>query len=77
MFVPLMVCAMQENGEDADHILIHCQFAQELWIIMFNMFGIMGALSRKWVDVIAIKWSFKQSDSVSKCIWRLIVLAIA
>ena len=63
--------------EDIDHILIHCQFAQDLWIKMFNLFGLVGAMPKRWVDVIAIKWSFKQSGNMSKCIWSLMVLAIA
>ena len=67
----------RKNGEDIDHILIYCQFAQELWIRLFTLFGIVGALPRRWADVIAIKWSFKQSGNMSKCIWRLMVLAIA
>ena len=44
---------------------------------MFNLFGLVGALPKRWVDVIAIKWSCKQSGNISKCIRRLIVLAIA
>ena len=74
---PFWCVLCKKYGEDIDHILLHCQFAQVLWIRLFDLFGLVGALPRRWAEVIAIKWSFKRSGSRSKCIWRLLLMAVA
>ena len=73
-FSPSWCVLCKDHGEDIDHILLHCKFVRLLWN---RLFGFMGVLPRRWAEAVNIKWSFKQSGSKFKCIWRLLLMAVA
>ncbi|KAM7509746.1 hypothetical protein LguiB_008621 [Lonicera macranthoides] len=50
-----MWCVLcKRDGEDIDHIPLHCTFVQKVWSLIFEMFGLVGAFPKKWADFIAL-----------------------
>ena len=33
-------CMCKLGGESVNHLLLHCKFAQELWNMVFTLFGV-------------------------------------
>ncbi len=54
MFVVLIgaVCG-RISGETADHLLLHCAFASELWSMVFCLFGLQWVMPERVVDFLA------------------------
>jgi hypothetical protein len=44
-------CMCKRSGESVDHLL-YCSFAQELWSMIFGLFGVNGS----WHVVFRIFW---------------------
>jgi hypothetical protein len=41
-------CMCKVHGESVNHLLLHCSVAQELWSLIFSMFGIAWVMPRVW-----------------------------
>ena len=39
------------DGESVDHHLLHCPYAQELWDMIFALFGIHWVMPKRVIDV--------------------------
>lgn len=39
-------CMCKSNGENVNHLLLHCSVAQELWMLVFALFGISWVMPR-------------------------------
>ena len=63
--------------DNVDHILLHCNFVNDVWVRIFEMFGVVGAFPKSWAEFIIIKWTFKHNSKKLKLIWRFAVLALA
>ena len=62
-------------NENIDHILLHCEFVKIVWSKALEVFGLIGALPKRWCDFEIINWQFrKQSKKVKQ---RFTVMAIA
>ena len=66
----------KRSGENIYHILLHCAFVQKVWVLIFELFGLVGAFPRRWADFIALKWQFKEGNCKMKGLWRVTALAM-
>ena len=70
----------RSNGETANHLLLHCGKAFQLWSLVFRSFGISWVLPRSIADMLFDWWNWlgKHSSRVwnlaslclMRCIWR-------
>ena len=40
-------CVCKRNGETIDHLLLHCPVSQELWNMLFTIWGRVGLFFNK------------------------------
>ena len=65
------------DDENIDHILLHCGFVRRIWAGLFESFGIVGVIPRKWHEFVELKWHFDKGRYKQKVLWRFAVLAAA
>jgi hypothetical protein len=58
-------------GESVDHLKIHCEYARELWSLIFCMFGISWVMPRK-VSALLHCWRRKGSAHGMNIVWNAI-----
>ena len=58
-------------GESMDHLMIHCEYARELWSMIFCLFGIVWVMPRK-VSGLLDCWRRKGSSHGLNTIWNAI-----
>jgi hypothetical protein len=46
-------CMCKKSGKLLDHLFLHCDVARELWIMVFQMFGIEWVMPKRVVDLLA------------------------
>ena len=61
----------KSNGESVNHLLLHCSVAQELWSLIFALFGIAWVMPRGVVDLLSC-WSGRFGNPESGAIWKAI-----
>ena len=59
------------NGESVNHLLLHCPIAQDLWNLVFILFGISWVMPRG-VEELFECWSGKRGNSESGAIWKAV-----
>ena len=64
-------CMCKEDGESIDHLFLHCNAANELWQLVFSMFGIWWAMPYHVVDLLAC-WTGHTCKTSSAAIWGVI-----
>jgi hypothetical protein len=64
-------CMCKDHGESVNHLLLHCSVAQELWELIFSMFGVAWVMPRGVVDLLSC-WSIKSGKTESAAIWKTI-----
>jgi hypothetical protein len=64
-------CMCKTNGESVNHLLLHCPIAQDLWNLVFILFGISWVMPRGVEDLFAC-WSGKRENSESGAIWKAV-----
>ena len=47
-------CMCKRCGEFADHLLLHCPIAYELWTIVFYLFGLQWVMPKGVIDLFAV-----------------------
>ena len=62
----------KRNGETVEHLLLHCQVAQELWNMVCTLFGVHWVILRSVVELVA-NWSGKFNRLWIKVLWRIIL----
>ena len=62
----------KRNGETVEHLLLHCQVAQELWNMVCTLFGVHWVMLRSVVELVA-NWSGKFNRLWIKVFWRIIL----
>jgi hypothetical protein len=63
-------CGMcKRDKETVDHLLIHCEWAQVLWNVFFNRFGLAWTMPRGVVDLLQCWGSGGQSRSA--VVWKM------
>jgi hypothetical protein len=45
-------CLCKEDGENIDHLFLHCTVARELWSSVFILFGVSWVMPRRVVDLL-------------------------
>jgi hypothetical protein len=40
-------CLCKKNGESIDHLLLHCEVARDLWVSIYNLFGVVWVMPRQ------------------------------
>ena len=64
-------CLCKINGETADHMLLHCPYAKEVWDMVFGMFGVHWVMPRKTINLLAFwqgNFGRHQHFEIWKCI---------
>ncbi|KAM7477124.1 hypothetical protein LguiB_024367 [Lonicera macranthoides] len=70
-------CVMcNQNDENIDHILLHCGFVRRIWTGLFEAFGVIGAIPRKWSEFIELRWYFDKGKNNQKVLWRFVVASM-
>ena len=62
------------NGENADHLLLHCPVAVVLWSWIFQAFGVHWVLSGKVADLLFSWWN--GLGRYSSDIWNIVHLCL-
>ena len=64
-------CLCKSSGESTDHLLLHCDFVQAFWSLIFCLFGLNWVMPAQVVDLMAC-WmgAFRKSQVAG--IWGLI-----
>jgi hypothetical protein len=64
-------CMCKEDGETVDHLLLHCDFAKELWDMVFVLFGLHWVMPRRVIELFACwQGNFGRHQHIN--IWRAI-----
>ena len=62
-------CMCKSSGESVNHLLLHCPLAQDLWNLVFTLFGISWVMPRGVEDLFAC-WSGIRGNLNSGAIWK-------
>ena len=56
-------CKCKRSGESIDHLLLHCPVAQEIWWLIFSLFGV------QWVynTILALGTCYKERRCNTLC----------
>uniref|UniRef100_A0A2N9J333 Reverse transcriptase zinc-binding domain-containing protein n=1 Tax=Fagus sylvatica TaxID=28930 RepID=A0A2N9J333_FAGSY len=46
-------CMCKESGESISHLLMHCSAAREVWLFIFNIFGIQWVMPSGVLDLLS------------------------
>ena len=47
-------CMCKTRGESANHLLLHCPIAYELWTMVFYLFGLQWVMPKGVIDLFAV-----------------------
>jgi hypothetical protein len=64
-------CLCKMDGESVDHLLLHCAYANELWDLVFAMFGISWVMPARVRDLFDC-WLGKMGKYPIHMIWRAV-----
>ena len=64
-------CMCKAGGESANHLLLHCPVAGELWNMIFSLFGVPWVMPRGVVDLL-YRWNGCLGRSEARKIWKAI-----
>ena len=71
LLIPPSWCILcKHDNESNDHLLLHCQFAQNLWARVFKEFEVIGALPQSWYDFLSVHWCLNGRRKKAKFLWR-------
>ena len=45
-------CLCKKSGESIDHLLLHCEVACDLWVSIYNLFGVVRVMPRRVIDIL-------------------------
>ena len=62
-------------GESIDHLLLHCEVANEIWNVFFQLFGVSWVMPRKVSDILE-SWRGQLGNRHVLCVWRLVPLCV-
>jgi hypothetical protein len=68
-------CMCKKIGESIDHLLLHCEVAQELWSYVLSQFGVEWVMSR-WVSDLLTSWGAVCGGGPTREVWRMVLLCI-
>jgi len=46
-------CMSKKSGENIDHLLLHCEVARALWVLIYSLFGLEWIIPQIAVDLLA------------------------
>jgi hypothetical protein len=64
-------CLCKESGESPDHLLLHCKVAQELWDLVFVLFGVQWVTPRTILDLFS-SWQGPSGSRMTTMVWRVV-----
>ncbi len=64
-------CMCKSGGELVNHMLLHCNVAQELWNMILILFGVFWVMTRDVVDLLSC-WPSKFGRAEARVIWKAI-----
>ena len=63
-----------KDEETVHHLLIHCQFAYRVWMVVINMFEMKWVMPRTVADLF-IQWRLRSKFSRARVLWKSILYA--
>jgi hypothetical protein len=76
MVVVIDWCFMcKKAGETVDHLLIHCDYARELWSLVFSLFGVSWVIPHIVLELLACWWR-RASARSHNAIWNATPLCL-
>jgi hypothetical protein len=64
-------CMCKSDGESVNHLLLHCPLAQDLWNLVFTLFGVSKVMPRGVEDLFAC-WSGTRGNLAAGAIWKAV-----
>ena len=65
----------KKDGENVDHLSLHCDYARELSFLMSCLFGVQQVMPHRVVDLLAC-WIGKFAKHQSGDLWKAIPLCL-
>lgn len=62
--------------EDSNHIIIHCDLALRIWMLVLSRWGVTGPLVGNVTDLI-FQWDFLNKSSRFRSLWNILAFEIA
>ncbi len=62
-------------GETLDHLLLHCEYASELWYLVFCLFGVYLVMPHTVLELLSC-WRRRASQRGHSAIWNAIPLCL-
>ena len=60
----------QRHEESIDHILLHCEKARTLWVLLFSMFGVQWVMPATTIKEMFSGWNGTFVGKKGKGVWR-------
>ena len=70
-----MVLYVQKGWRDVDHLLLHCDYARDLWSLVLCLFGVQWVMPNSVVYLLAC-WKGRFAKHCNGDIWSAIPLCI-
>uniref|UniRef100_A0A2N9IT43 Reverse transcriptase zinc-binding domain-containing protein n=1 Tax=Fagus sylvatica TaxID=28930 RepID=A0A2N9IT43_FAGSY len=68
-------CMCKESGESISHLLMHCSAAREVWLFIFNIFGIQWVMPSGVLDLLSCWGDSCHSVRIRK-LWDMVPLCV-
>uniref|UniRef100_A0A2N9GC88 GATA-type domain-containing protein n=1 Tax=Fagus sylvatica TaxID=28930 RepID=A0A2N9GC88_FAGSY len=68
-------CMCKESGESISHLLLHCPAAREVWLFIFNIFGIQWVMPSGVLDLLSCWGDSCHSIRIRK-LWDMVPLCV-
>jgi hypothetical protein len=65
-------CMCKKSEKTPDHLLLHCDATRELWIMVFQFFGVEWVMPRWVVDLLA-SWKRRVGRNDINFVWNAIL----
>ena len=61
----------KHNGEDVDHLLLHCPIVSKMWSLVFCLFGIHWVMPLRVMDLL-VSWQGSFGRYCNAAIWKIV-----
>jgi hypothetical protein len=68
-------CLCKKSGESADHLLLHCEVARDLWSYILTLFGVVWVMPQTVLELLK-SWGAAFGCGHAKEAWRLAPLCL-
>jgi hypothetical protein len=65
----------KHNGESIDHLVLHCEVAIEVWIMVLQLFGVTWVMPGTTKECLG-SWRGQMGNCTVMQIWRMVPLCV-